>query len=96
MTITYNFKRDGDTLTGTTSGAPGQWTPIRDGKINGTNISFAVDAEFNKMKMTINYTGVLLGNELKLSYKDDMRRGGFGGPRWRSSSPTTFIAKRVN
>lgn len=91
MTLTYNFKRDGDTLTGATSGEPGLWTPIRDGKVDGTKISFACDVEFNKMKMTINYTGVLLGNELRLSYKNDMS-GGFGGG---APPQTTLIARRV-
>lgn len=90
MTLTYKFKRDGDILTGATSGAPGLWTPIRDGKVDGTKISFAVDVEFNKMKMTINYNGVLVGNDLKLSYKNDMG-GGFGG----EAPPITFITKRV-
>jgi hypothetical protein len=94
MTLTYNFKRDGDILTGATSGAPGLWTPIRDGKVDGTKISFAVDVEFNKMKTTINYNGVLIGNDLKLSFANDMG-GGFGGPGG-GAPPITFIAKRVN
>jgi len=85
MTITYKFKGDGDALTGTVSGEPGQWIPIRDGKINGTKISFAVDVEYNKeMKITNDYTGLLLGNELQLSFIIE------GAPE-----PTTFVAKRV-
>ena len=85
MTITYKFKGDGDALTGTVSGEPGQWIPIRDGKINGTKISFAVDVEYNKeMKITNDYTGLLLGNELQLSFIME------GAPE-----PTTFVAKRV-
>jgi len=42
------------------------------------------------MKMTIKYTGVLLGDVLKLSYTNDMG-GGFGG----GAPPVIFIAKRV-
>jgi hypothetical protein len=94
MTMTYNLKKDGDTLTGTFSGGPGQPIPIKDGKIHGTNISFAVDVESNNMKWTNKYTGVLLGNELKLSFSADM--GGGGGPPGGGAPPqTSFIAKRV-
>jgi hypothetical protein len=98
MTITFNFKEDGDALTGTVSGGPGQWFPIKDGKIDGTNISFAVDMEFNKMKSTNKYNGVLLGDELKLSFIINTGGGGgFGGPRGKGGDPpsTTFIAKRI-
>jgi hypothetical protein len=96
MTVTYNFKGDGGTLTGTVSGGPGQWIPIKDGKIDGTNISFAVDVEFNEMKWTNKYTGVLLGDELKLSFTTEMGGGGgFGGPGGGAPPQTTFIAKRI-
>jgi hypothetical protein len=97
MQRTYNFKKDGDTLTGTVSGGPGQRIPIKDGKIDGTSISFAVDVKFNKMKYTNKYTGVLLGDELKLSFSVDMGGGGgFGGPPGGGAPPqTSFIARRV-
>ena len=85
MTVTYKFEGDGDALTGTMSGEPNQRIPIKDGKINGTKISFAVDVEFNKMKYTNSYTGLLLGNELQLSFIVE------GGP----PDPTTFVAKRI-
>ena len=103
MPVTFNFKGDEDTLTGTVSGAPGQWIQIRNGKIDGLNISFAVDREFNEMKWTNKYSGVLLGNELKLSFTTEMGGGGrSGGPGGRFGRPgggappqTTFIAKRI-
>ena len=103
MPVTFNFKGDEDTLTGTVSGAPGQWIQIREGKIDGLNISFAVDREFNEMKWTNKYSGVLLGNELKLSFTTEMggrgRSGGpggrFGGPGGGAPPQTTFIAKRI-
>jgi hypothetical protein len=97
MQMTYNFKKEGDTLTGTVSGEPGQWIPIKDGKIDGTKISFAFDVEFNNMKWINKYTGVLLGNELNLSFSTDMGGGGgFGGPPGGGAPPqTSFIARRV-
>jgi hypothetical protein len=97
MQMTYNFKKEGDTLTGTVSGEPGQRIPIKDGKIDGTKISFAFDVEFNNMKWINKYTGVLLGNELNLSFSTDMGGGGgFGGPPGGGAPPqTSFIARRV-
>jgi hypothetical protein len=96
MTVTYNFKRDGDVLTGTMSGAPGQWIPIRKGKIEGANISFAVDVDFGQMKFTNNYTGVQLVNDLKLTFEvESDNRGSADKLHDNSSPPTTFYLKRV-
>jgi hypothetical protein len=96
MTVTYNFKRDGDVLTGTMSGGPGQWIPIRKGKIEGANLSFAVDVNFGQMKFTNNYTGVQLGNDLKLTFEmESDNRGSANKVRDNSPPPTTFYLKRV-
>jgi hypothetical protein len=91
MTLTYNFKGDGATLTGTASGGPGQWIPIRDGKINGNNISFIVDVDFQGMKMTFNYKGVLKGDEIDLTFTTEME----GGPGMGGAPPQSFTVKRA-
>lgn len=65
MTTTFNFKADGDKLTGTVSGRNGD-APIEDGKIDGNNISFVRTMERNGEKMQMKYTGTLSGDELKL------------------------------
>jgi hypothetical protein len=95
MTVTFRFKEDGDTLRGTVSGAPGQWVPVKDGKIDGTRVSFKVETEFNEMKMTNEYTGIFLGNSLQLSFTPEMGRGGPSGPGGEGPPPTTFVAKRI-
>ncbi len=96
MTVTYNFKGDRDVLTGTMSGEPGQWIPIRKGKIDGTKISFAVDVSFGPMKFTNNYTGVQLGNDLTLTSEvESDSRGSADKLRDQSPPPTTFIVKRA-
>jgi len=107
MTVTYNFKEDGDALTGTMSGAPGEWIPIKQGKIDGINISFEVNVNTSfgpmRMRYTNKYTGVQQGNDLILTFEvemDSRSGGGFQGAKDRSSSfplppPTTFVAKRV-
>ena len=94
MTLGYEFKAEGTTLTGTHTGPEGNVVPIKDGKIDGNNISFAYDSDgYGGMKMSFKYTGVLSGNVLKLSYITDMG-GGFGGPDGGPPA-VSFIAKRV-
>jgi len=91
MELTYNFKGEGDTLTGTVTGGPGEWIPIKDGKIDGDKLSFKVDVDSQGMKMKFNYKGVLKGDEIKLSFTMEMAGGGpgMGGP------PSSFTVKRV-
>jgi hypothetical protein len=83
MTLTYTFKADGNKLTGTSLGGPDQQIPIKDGKIDGNKISFAVDVDMNGMAMKFKYKGVLSGEELKLTFDMEMPGmdgGGMGGP----------------
>ncbi len=84
MTLTYTFKADGNTLTGTSIGGEGKDIPIKDGKIDGNNISFTVVVDFNGQEMTFKYKGVVSGDSMKLSF--DM---GMGGP------PSEFTVKKV-
>src|SRR2546427_12727168 len=50
--VTFNFKADGDQLTGTVSGRRGD-TNISDGKIEGDEISFSQVMEFNGNQMKL-------------------------------------------
>jgi hypothetical protein len=65
--ITYVLKADGAKLTGTTSGPDGSVLPIKDGKVDGNKIAFAVDVDFGGQVTTIAYTGVVAPAELKLT-----------------------------
>lgn len=51
MNISYIFKADGDKLTGATTSPDGKEIAIKDGKINGNNISFSI------FEMPIDITG---------------------------------------
>ena len=64
---TFSFKVEGATLTGTVAGTQDE-TPIKNGKINGDDISFSADRPFG----TFNYTGKIAGNEIKfqVSFND--------------------------
>jgi hypothetical protein len=64
--IDYVFKSDGAKLTGTTTGPDGTKLAIKDGKIDGNNISFAVDVDFGGSPTTIKYTGVVAADSIAL------------------------------
>jgi len=64
---TFNFKVEGDKLTGTVSGRQGD-NPISDGKISGDDISFSVTAGGgggNTFKLI--YKGKVAGDEIKFT-----------------------------
>jgi hypothetical protein len=81
---TFNFKVDGNTLTGTVSGRMGDM-PISEGKIDGDTISFTQTMEFNGNTMKFLYKGTVSGNEIKFTRTRD---GGEGQPQ-------EFTAKRA-
>ena len=80
---TFNFKAEGEKLTGTMSGMQGD-QPIADGKLKGDDISFSMTLSFqgNEMKMT--YKGKLAGDEIK-----------FTRQREGTDQSTEFTAKRA-
>jgi len=78
----FNFKVDGDKLTGTISGRQGD-IAISDGKASGDTISFTVKMEYGGNSVEQKYTGTVAGDEIKFK-----REGGQGPAR-------EFTAKRV-
>jgi hypothetical protein len=67
--LSFTFKQDGATLTGTVQGPQGDAVPISDGKVDGNKLSFNVS--FNGM--TISHDGTISesGDEIKLNTKSD-------------------------
>ena len=59
---TLVLKADGNQLTGTLQGGPGGDLKIEEGKVDGNNVSFAVNMEMGKLS----YTGAVNGDDLKL------------------------------
>ena len=82
---TFNFKVDGNTLTGSVSGPRGDME-ITDGKIDGDNISFTQTMEFNGNTMKFVYKGTVSGDEIKFTRT---REGGEGRAQ-------EFTAKRAS
>jgi hypothetical protein len=64
--ISFAFKQDGSTLTGTMVGPMGREVEISNGKAEGDNISFDVKMEFQGNAATIHYTGTVEGSSLKM------------------------------
>ena len=62
----FTFKADGAMLTGSMSGMDGNPIAIKDGKIDGNNISFSVVLDFGGMMFTLNYKGVVDKDQIKV------------------------------
>jgi hypothetical protein len=82
---TFNFKVDGNTLTGTVSGRQGDMA-ISDGKIDGDQVSFTQTMEFNGNTMKMIYKGTISGDSIKFTRT---REGGEGRAQ-------EFTAKRAS
>jgi len=65
--LVFTFKADGATLTGSTQGFDGAEVPIKNGKVDGNNISFSVTLDFGGMPLEINYKGVVSAQEIKMT-----------------------------
>ena len=67
VTVAFEFKSDGAALTGSTTGPDGSILPIKDGKIDGTRISFVVTLDFGGMTFDLAYTGEVSPAEIKMT-----------------------------
>lgn len=65
--IGFAFKADGNTLAGSMTAPDGTPWTIKDGKVDGNNISFAVDLNFGDNAFTLNYTGVVAPEEIQMA-----------------------------
>jgi predicted ATP-grasp superfamily ATP-dependent carboligase len=65
--VNFTLKADGATLTGSTTGPGGEEIKIANGKVDGNNISFSVTFDLNGTPLTINYKGVVAGQEIKFT-----------------------------
>ena len=65
--VAFTFKADGATLTGSTTGFDGMEVPIKDGKIDGANISFTVTFDFGGMPFMLSYKGVVSADGIKVN-----------------------------
>jgi hypothetical protein len=80
--VSYSFKQDGETLSGTWQTAQSPLVQISDGKVTGNNVSFTV--KIQAASLTIVHEGKINGDEIQLTMKPS---GEFPG--------STVVAKRV-
>lgn len=66
LELTYTLKADGKTLSGQVSTPMGD-LEISDGKINGSEVSFVVEADFQGSEVRFLHQGKLAGDELKIA-----------------------------
>ncbi|HEY7388839.1 MAG TPA: hypothetical protein VH640_10035 [Bryobacteraceae bacterium] len=65
--VNFTFKADGATLNGSTMGPDGGEIPIKEGKVDGNNISFAISFDFQGMPFTMNYKGAVDKDQIKFT-----------------------------
>jgi hypothetical protein len=64
--VSFLFKTDGKNVTGSSTGPDGNSVMLKNVKVDGDKISFALDVNFGPDPTTFNYTGLIAGNEIKL------------------------------
>lgn len=67
IVVGFEFKSDGATLTGSTTGPDGAPVPIKNGKIEGNKITFLVSLDFGGMPIDLNYSGIVSPAEIKMT-----------------------------
>jgi len=66
---TLTLKQDGSALTGTLGGGRGEPVEMKNGKVDGDNVSFEVTRTMQGNEMTMKYSGKVDGSTLKVSYE---------------------------
>ncbi len=69
---TFVFKVDGATLTGETSSEMLGKSTIKNGKVDGDNLSFSITASFQGNEVEINYTGKVSSDGKEIKFKAEV------------------------
>lgn len=67
----FNFKTDGAKLAGTMAGADGKERPINEGKLEGDDLSFSVDSEWQGNAIKLVMKGKVAGEKINLRVDTD-------------------------
>ena len=63
--VNFTFKADGAMLAGSLAGSDGAEIPIKDGKLDGSNISFSISLDFGGMPFELSYKGVVSPEQIQ-------------------------------
>lgn len=80
--VNFTFKADGAMLAGSLAGPDGAEIPIKDGKLEGSNISFSISLDFGGMPFELSYKGIVSPEQIQFT-------GEAGG------MPFEFVVKKV-
>ena len=80
MAITFHFKQEGAKLTGNVEGPGGKPLELKEGKVEGDKISFAISVEDGGNAMKILHAGTVKDDEIDLTVTMAGADGGPGGP----------------
>jgi hypothetical protein len=69
--FTFNFKMDGGKLTGSMLSMEGKELPIQDAKLDGENISFSVNSEWQGQPIKLVAKGKVAAEDIQLSIGTD-------------------------
>jgi hypothetical protein len=72
--LTYNFKQDGEKLSGTLAHDGGEPLPLNDGKVQGDKLTFFVQADRDGTPTKFIMEGAIKGDEITLTTRTE------GGP----------------
>lgn len=73
---TFVFKVDGATLTGETTSDMLGTSKIKNGKVDGDNLSFSITASFQGNELEINYTGKVSSDGKEIKFKAEVPAAG--------------------
>src|SRR6202044_2075317 len=65
--VSFNFKADGAMLSGSMAGPDGGDIAIKDGMIDGANISFWLNIDMGGNALKLTYKGVVAADQIKIS-----------------------------
>jgi hypothetical protein len=65
--VSFTFKADGATLTGSMLGQENNQIAIKNGKIDAGNISFSVTLDMGGQEMALAYKGVVAPDQIKMA-----------------------------
>jgi hypothetical protein len=71
FTLTYSFKQDGGTLTGSVTPPNGDALPLSEGKVEGDKVSFTIKTEMNGGAVKFVVNGTVKGEEITLTTKSE-------------------------
>ena len=66
--VTFNLKSSGDAVTGTIDGLPTPNAEIKEGKLQGQDMSFWITIEYQGQNIKLVYKGKLSGDEIKFTF----------------------------